>query len=233
MKKTILFLSVILGITTATNTYAQKNDSTNQKCKFPVWKTIKVGGKKDKNQLIKDLNKEGTEITDLVIEAINQESFKVSSKKRKVKLALVTVDQLGFTSENFSMHAFYKKAEECGLKLCDPELFLYLTKDLYSFKERDWIFFGMDIIDCGKGISGIFISVVRKNDGFKVATMMDENGNIADTTAFIDKNGKLTTDVRNNDGRIYYTIDLSRDPSFSLYPHKIKINFMWIFEIKD
>lgn len=227
MKRTILFIAMLA---IASSVMTQNIDSTKQqKSKFPVWKTIKVGGEKDKYKILKDFKKFGSYVSIWANDAINQESFKVSSKKRKAKLALVTIEQLGFTPENFSMYAFYRKAEESGLKLCSPELVLYLSRNNTDFKEGDVVYIGMDTISDSRHI-GILGLYVKKNDGHRVVDA-DKDGNITRVMEFVDKNGNHSRNIKDKDCRIYYSIDLFTDND--LLAGMLIENYKWVFEIKE
>jgi hypothetical protein len=93
--------------------------------KFSVWKTIKLGLHKTKEEYFSALKESKVTLIVGVKEAIETENFSISQTVREINLVAVCPHHLGFF-ETTTVAEFHKRAISLGLSLCPPEVALAL-----------------------------------------------------------------------------------------------------------
>lgn len=125
------------------------------RCKFGVWKTIKLGGLETADDFRRALS-DGFQFGEWVNDILGKPVFAAATEEAEVDLVWVAVFQLGF-KEGALYDQIYKRAEELGLELCPPEVGLQLRLQYRNQPYGEWLPIGMKPIPCSDGSLGVFI----------------------------------------------------------------------------
>ncbi|HUN54427.1 MAG TPA: hypothetical protein VMU29_04660 [Smithella sp.] len=94
---------------------------------FPIWKTLKLGTHKSKNNLIKNLIKKGVEISDSATRIMNELNFSLASVKTTVDIVNVSLVDLGLNKcAGATLNEICARANQSSLSVCPLEAVLQL-----------------------------------------------------------------------------------------------------------
>lgn len=131
--------------------------SVEAKSKFPIWKTIEIGGKTAR-QLKSALEAGGFKFSLHL-----REDFDTKQEIEEITLVRLKVKDLGFTSIA-TTEQIYQKAQELGLELCPAEVGPYLRLVYTNQPLDEWLHVGMKQISDSGGNPRIF-GLGRNDDG--------------------------------------------------------------------
>lgn len=139
--------------------------------KFPIWKTIEIGGK-TKKQLEKELDK--FNVSEYAKAIMNHKDFTVQKKVESINLVRLTVRELGFM--NFATtDQIFQKASELGLELCPAEVGPHLRFIYTDQPIGEWFSIAMEPISDPDGRPGVF-DLKRRGDGVWLSSFWAEPG---------------------------------------------------------
>ena len=121
--------------------------------KFPIWKTIRLGGFKTPAEIRKALEDGGFKISDWAEQIL--EKTPLSGSPSEINLVRMTVADLGFES-SATTEEIYARANELGLDLCPAEVGPQLRLQYPDQPVGEWLRVAMEPILASDGDLGIF-----------------------------------------------------------------------------
>ena len=122
---------------------------------FDVWRIINLGTYKNFKRLCKAIRKDGFEINYTVNEIFKKNVLKISDIGKEIRLANVSVADLGF-KDGASYCDICSKAKEFGLTLCPNEIGLQLRLQYKFQPDNEWLYIAMEPISIGFAKEYIF-----------------------------------------------------------------------------
>lgn len=86
-------------------------------CKFPVWKTVRIGVYKNGNYFAMEIESKGNKVTSWAKDIMLETGFILPEKEECVPLVLVSVADLGFKGETDTRSVF-DRIGSFGLQFC-------------------------------------------------------------------------------------------------------------------
>lgn len=131
---------------------------------FPIWRTVHLVPEVDPRMTIQvAIKMAGMYVGRWAEEILRNPAFPMTTKETKVKLAKVTVAELGF-SDGATLHEIYVRAQEHNLGLCFAEVGPQLRLQYEDQSRDEWLLVGMEPIVGSDGRSYVF-SVVHDGNG--------------------------------------------------------------------
>jgi len=126
------------------------------KCKFDVWKTIKLGtGPKNAGDFRKIIKDNGFSISDYGNDILGQPAFTVATEETELDLVVVSVAELGF-KVGATRELIYVRAKEFGLDLCPAEVGPQLRLQYKDQPNGEWFIVAMEPIISSVGDLRLF-----------------------------------------------------------------------------
>ena len=132
---------------------AKVGEASSSVCKFPTWKTIRLGTHKDATALHEAIDAKKNRISDWGKDILKR--IKVSPTEQEIDLVHPTVADLGLPKGG-TRKQIYAKAKELGLALCPAEVGPQLRLQYQDQPSGEWILIGMEPITDSNGNPNVF-----------------------------------------------------------------------------
>ena len=130
---------------------------------FSVWKTIQLGtGLKTTGDFRRALTEGEYRISNWASDILGKPAFIVATKKIKLDLVKVSVEELGF-NQGAMRQQIYERAQEHGLKLCPAEVGPQLRLQYSDQPYKEWLVVAMEPIILSDG--GLVVFGVEYGSG--------------------------------------------------------------------
>ena len=129
---------------------------------FPVWKTIRIGGKSQK-QMLNEMKSNDFFVSDWAQDIMLKDAFTTLSEQTSVHLARVKVSDLGFTEQPTTTE-LWARIRELGHELCPAEVGPHLRLQFADQERGDYFWVAMEQITDSGGDPDVFY-VERRHVG--------------------------------------------------------------------
>jgi hypothetical protein len=128
--------------------------------KFEVWKTVRIGGFRNADEIRKAIKRAGMNIGNCANDILGK--IPLATSETDVKIVLLSVADLGF-EDGAEYGKICSRAKELGLELCPAEVGPQLRLQ-YNDQSRGWIVIAMEPITDSNDVLSLF-HVERNDDG--------------------------------------------------------------------
>ncbi len=138
-------------------------DTSRAAGKFPVWKTVTIGGK-TKDQLTEEMKQSGILVGPWAVDMMAKDWFVTQPTAQVTNLSIVEVRELGFTKEPWTIDVF-ARIKELGHSLCAADAGPHLRLAFNDQMCGDYFWVAMDLVREGPRSEPRVFFIGRSDDG--------------------------------------------------------------------
>ncbi|MDD5098461.1 MAG: hypothetical protein PHD31_01970 [Candidatus Pacebacteria bacterium] len=121
--------------------------------KFEIWKTIRIGGFRNADEISKAIKKSGMKIGDYTNDILGK--IPLATSETDINVVLLSVAELGF-KDGAEYGKICSRAKELGLELCPAEIGPQLRLQYKDQSNGEWIIVAMEPITGSDGDLRLF-----------------------------------------------------------------------------